>query len=1849
MASFHEFLLSRFEQGGMSTEDVLASFLPLARQVVQAHAVGKVAPLDGIDTLQVEGVQIWYPDSAIKPPQQQTAKLRLLDKPLGGVEIMAEQKRSIDVDEGRDTVNDLLIGARDQEISKPVYLPGYISWEQQIGHHDPLADVFCLGIILASLTCGLDFNQPDDLQSFVKHRRNLFRISPQLHPVLAKAIVRMTELSRHRRPQDLATLVSNLENYRDQAVDFDFDLASTESGTGIQARRKAVLSRLQQRLFEISRRNRLLHFRPTLSAVNLTHASVPLAFDVQSIRPEQILTWKGEFARTIAGGKPVALNRYLNFAEQLYVPSVLDRIRADAVRDAAEFGFEQLRLAICMLHWANVKESPPEHYDSPLILLPVRLVKKKGVRDSYWLQPLTTEAELNPVVRHLFRQLYGLELPATIDLAETTLDQLYEDLAGRITASEPGITLNKVDRPRIDLIHAQAKRRLAHYQRSARLSGRGIRSFMDVDYSYNPVNFHPLGLAIFRAKVRPSPTNLREIVQQSPTPRSYAVAPAEDETPASAKTKQFYALREQADDNPYNWEFDLCRMTLGNFKYRRMTLVRDYADLVADGVKSPAFEAVFSLAPRPVESGTPTVPPLEERYHIVSCDPTQATAIGLARSGANYIIQGPPGTGKSQTITNLIADYVMQGKRVLFVCEKRAAIDVVYARLRQQGLHQLCCLIHDSQTDKKEFVLDLKATYETLLTEQQTKPRAWQLRRVNLLHAMQMELEPLEQFNQAMLSSPVHVGLTVRELFERAMALADAMPRLSAAQNEILPDYAAWLANGETIASLVAAITDIQKDGILAHHPLCRLNPAVAEQDRPMHFVTGRLQIARQLVEKLGQVLRASGVPEEHWQSLAVVAPLLDYAAKVEPLARLKIMGLLDEHSDISKRFTQAAKQHMAAQAALKRVQEATRHWIDKLPEVELSVALEQAKTMESKRLAFLNPIWWRLRKVMYRRYRFDAHTIKPSWSQVLTTLDSEYRASAAVVAARRAIGDAIGMVEPPDDLQKLVEDTRHSLCQLPPALRSLHQELTTSEQAPGSIAALIEAAGITEQLQAACAHLLATYADRLWIELQQDLKAIESSLDVLPDFLHCLTQLAHLPSGIAGAFRLLPLGARELEAAIVARGVDQLLRTDRVLSRFNGAVRDGHVQRLLKLSVKWHEVNARAVIEKVRQGFLEHVRVASQPAAALTSEQKEFKIIYNRGRRELEHEFGKVMRHKSIRDMVAGDSGIVIADLKPVWLMSPLSVSDTLPLRPDQFDVVIFDEASQIPLEEAVPSVFRAPQTIVVGDEMQLPPTNFFSAKNDGQDEEDFTVSEGGQVFEYDLSSNSFLNHAARNLPSRMLGWHYRSRSESLISFSNWAFYQGKLLTVPEQRLAVSTGSQILINSPGEGVVNVARVLERPISFHYLARGVYDNRRNRAEADYIAQIVRGMLRVEAHPSIGIVAFSEAQQSEIESSLSRLGNEDKVFAEQLEAEYEREIDGQYAGLLIKNLENIQGDERDIVILSICYGRDPEGKMRMNFGPINQSGGEKRLNVAFSRAKHHMAVISSIRHSDITNEYNDGASCLRSYLQYADVCSSGQVSASHRVLREMAVWKDLAQPEETKQNVTVRQIAVALQQRGYAVELGIGMSHFRCDLAARRHGENEHRLGIMVDTEMHYQQTDLLEREMMRPQLLRSFGWNIAHVLQRDWYSDRQAVLDRLTHLIEDGSEPSPADLEETNEDDPWGDYDTDESAENQLVSPVLPQSQSDDEVAANQSVPAVAGIDLPNGATCYLEYIVGASRKFWEVTLNDRAITVRFGRIGSSGQTQVKNFVSEDMARRNVHNLIAEKLRKGYMARPASA
>lgn len=1721
MTSFHDFLTERNARGGFSTEDALASFLPLARQVIELHSDGFVAPLEGLSQLQVEGNRIWFEQARRLAIRRNDAQLnRVMPRPSGAVEVVAETRRNTDLSEGGSEVIDLSLGDRDTEIQTPVFLPGYVSWEHCLGHHDPLTDTFSLGMVLASLCCGLDFTEPVQLRRFVAARENLFSIAARLHPVLAQTVVRMTELNRHQRSQDLTAVVRSLENYRDQEVEFEFEMASITDFEQRDAKDKqqVLLTKLKERLFEISRRNRLLHFRPTLHSVNLTQSSVPLSFDIQNIRPDQILIWNQNLHQAVAEGTSISLNKYLNFAEALYLPGVLDRIMADTRRDQAEFGFAQLRLVACFLNWTNLKDEVVERFESPLLLIPVRLKKKKGIRDTYSLEPLASEAEVNPVVRHQFKQLYDIDLPAIVDLTTTTVDDFYESLSETILASEPAIKLDKIERPRIELIHEKARRRLDQYRRRARVSGRGVRTFMNLDYSYDPANYHPLGLKLFLDKVRAPTTHLLALIEERPRPRQFASP--EPTPPTVEKERTMYSLRDGGHDNPYTWSFDLCSVTLANFKYRRMSLVRDYDLLLTEQPENAAFEATFSLAPRPIEHSHSEPPELANRYDVVPCDPTQASAIAEARAGTSYIIQGPPGTGKSQTITNLIADYVAAGKRVLFVCEKRAAIDVVYARLKQCGLGDLCCLIHDSQTDKKEFVMDLKETYEKILMDTSDDPQP-ATPRDESLQRLQTQLDPLLHFDAAMKTAPSHAGIAVRKLLDRCLETQSTTPELSPVETERLPEFAEWHNHREAIAKFADAVKELRSDGVIFEHPLRLLAPKLLSEEHPLQLVATTVAAAETHRARLVEAFEQTTLEREDWDLLEQTELLIEYAQRVSPLAQIGQLAILEASSSEAAQFEESVASYDELSAELAAASSQNAGWRKKLPAAEVRVALSQARQFEKSRVPWLNLAWWRLRSILNKSYDFSTHVVRPPWSDILEKLERECELNDALLTRGQAITAEYGF---PGDLGALVQlssELRSWLDSLPDWLRRVHQQLLDSSDATATIKTLLGAHEALDDLKELLQRIFDDLAGLRLEGLQDQLAAIDASLDQLPDYLQCLVELRDVPPAIGVTLRSLPLSPRQVEAAVANSALEEVYRRDRQLKRFDALTHDRQARRSAEAYSKWLEANAMEIRERVEARFVEHVNTAELPAAQLTGDQKEFKKRYNRGRRELEHEFGKSMRYKSIRDLVAGDSGEVVKDLKPVWLMSPLSVSDTLPLDTAHVDVVIFDEASQITLEEAIPSLFRATQAIVVGDEMQLPPTDFFSAKQPESDDE-LLVEEAGEVVEYELNSNSFLNHAAKSLPSKLLGWHYRSRSESLISFSNWSFYGGRLLTVPEETLSSESELPGISGTDEDMSSSAAALLNRSITFHFVD-GVYHKRRNRDEADYIAQLVRQLLQQETGRSIGVVAFSEAQQEEIELALQRLAGDDPEFRSQLDRELEREEDGQFVGLLVKNLENIQGDERDIVILSICYGYDDERKMRMNFGPINKGGGEKRLNVAFSRAKSHMAVVTSIRHGDITNDYNDGANCLKRYLRYAEAVSAGDHEGANAVLR-VVPGRDADRQSSTDkpQMPLVDSLAESLRQRGFLVDLAVGQSHFRCDLAVRREGDASYRLGILVDDQAYYG-ADVLERDVMRPKLLRAFGWNVAFVLAKDWHDDSEAVLGNLLKQLEQQDESPLAD------------------------------------------------------------------------------------------------------------------------------
>ncbi|HMP82887.1 MAG TPA: WGR domain-containing protein [Verrucomicrobiota bacterium] len=1836
---FLKFLEAGVAKGGFETDDVLAAVVPLMKQVLAAHEAGLVAPLDGVQDLVVtEEGQLRFAQAKVNSPEKNSSKVEAIQSPVSSaVEVVAESRRMADIDQGSLTVFDLGVGAAESSITKPVFLPNYRSWELAVGHHDELTDILSLGLLLASVACGLDFTDASELELFTVNRTNLFAISSRLNPVLASTIVHMTELNRHKRAQDLSQMISRLENYREQTVDFDTNVFTKKEfkESPITGKRRLIQSHLRDRLFEISRRNRLIYFKPTLQTLNLTIASVPVLLDYRNIKLEQLFVWHRDLAATVTEGAPMSLGRYLRFEDAPYIPGVLDKIVSEARRDRAEYGFAQLRLVLCFLRWNNLKEDKHERIHSPLLLLPCELTKKKGVRDNYVLDPTTSEAEVNPALRHHLKELYNLSLPEFVDLKETSLDQFYEALKAQIQASEPGVTFNKIDRPQIELVHEKARQRVDQYRRRLKLQARKACGTAKPDYSYDRENLKPLGLQIFLEKVRPTPMPLRDVAGAPPQPRLPHIV--DSGVPADAgkvleTERQMFALRDGDNQNPYSWDFDLCSLTLGNFNYRKMTLMRDYAKLIETDMASGAFDRVFSLTPKPPEEAQAPALELADQHLVISCDATQASAIARARTGASYIIQGPPGTGKSQTITNLIADYVARGKRVLFVCEKRAAIDVVFHRLRQQGLDELCCLIHDSQTDKKAFIQNLKQTYEKFLSQSDLDPDAERARGTTL-KAMEQDLANLRRFSDVMRQVHAHTGVAVRSLLHRLVELRGRAAELAPEIEDLLPEYPLWLQHGDVIGRLQSALTDLGEELCFAKHPLRWLGKGVLQADRPLEALSKHLDEAEDLLDAIESALELSGLPGELWDTFEEIQTILEFSVRVRPLAERNLVGVLT-HGPAEATFTALATELDKKAKALQKAHDKTAAWRELLSPDDTESALIQAQSFEKSIFRFFQPAFWRLKKTLQARYDFAQHAVAPAWSKVLGDLAVRHKSDAEWEAVRQQ-ASTDWRVEDVDAFRSQVEALQSDQSLSHPSVKALLKVLAESADAGTLIENLSGIHDRFSALDSTLSAVLAEYEQFEFPELAEVLAKLREQTGTLAELSPILAEAAELPDSFTHALRHAPVPLNEFEAVVGHKSINCVYRADRAVNRFEGRTLIRKMEQLEKRYREWLGLNARCIRMAVRQKLLERVNISSLPAAQLNQEQKVFKKSYAAGRRELEHEFGKTMRYKSIRDLAAGDTGQVIQDLKPIWLMSPLSVSDTLPLDPDLFDVVIFDEASQIPMEEAIPAIYRSHQAIVVGDEMQLPPTTFFASAR--TEDESVIVEEEGERIEVDLDSDSFLTQSAQNLPSTLLAWHYRSRYESLISFSNAAFYSGNLYTIPDRQRAIADRPELIVTTAEQGSTNVDALLARSISFHFMENGLYEDRRNPNEAAYIAQLVRSILQRDTKLSIGLVAFSEAQQGELENALSRLAEEDAGFAAQLETEYVREENDVFCGLFVKNLENVQGDERDIIIMSVCYGHDANGRMLMNFGPINQRGGEKRLNVIFSRAKHHMAIVSSIRHHDITNDYNDGANSLKNFLHYAEAVSKGDESAARRVLENLNPLSRKALAPLSKGDAVVEKLAAALRERGYEVDLNVGQSKFRCDLAVRGNADSLYQLGILVDTDWHYSNPNLLDRYLMQPTTLRAFGWRFALVLTKDWYHTPDDVLARIEKLLQgqDSDEEVTADGDEPEDTPAPVAADPDATV---VHPPALPSPP-----VSPPGVKATPTINPEAGSVRRFEFVGGSSKKFWEISVSGNSFTVRFGRIGTLGQSQTKTFADEAKATHEAETLIAEKTKKGYV------
>lgn len=914
-------------------------------------------------------------------------------------------------------------------------------------------------------------------------------------------------------------------------------------------------------------------------------------------------------------------------------------------------------------------------------------------------------------------------------------------------------------------------------------------------------------------------------------------------------------------------------------------------------------------------------------------DSSQLAAIVEGWAGNSFILYGPPGTGKSQTITNLIANALYHGKRVLFVAEKMAALSVVQSRLEKIGLDPFCLELHSNKSTKRHVLQQLE------------KAR-------NAVHI----IPPAEYAKQA------------DRIFEKRK---------------------------ELIAYLSALHTTDEADGLSPYDCIIRAE-GIAEDpledfkyDKAIDsFIANETirGVEELLGSRLTSVLQLTGQPSSH------------------PLKGLRAdRGML---MDIDR----AAQEMMTDAAALNQYRMET-------------ATLAGAKALRTRLMRDNSP------EILDE----DPDELRRQWRQTKARwILSRYFAKRAFVKRLREYNPLITW----DETGPLIDDlilyrqmherisTLNSIL-----LRRFNIEYGNDEAADGYL--LNEK---TTQLTQWAQHANEMREWFHWNELSGELRG--NGMGCVVD---ALERKELDPLTIKDSFM----------KALYRHKAHSKISADETLSTFEGVLFDEKTSSYRHLKEEFQQLTRKELYARLAAG------VPRMTETVNTSNASEIGLL-NRN-------ISNGGRGMSLRDLF-DQLPTLLPRLCPCMLMSPISVAQYIDLNSDKFDLVIFDEASQMPTSEAVGAIARGKALIVVGDPKQMPPTSFFSSTN--VDVEEANIDDMESILE---------DCRTLDMPSLQLSWHYRSRHESLIAFSNNEYYDGSLITFP------STD-------------------DKESKVHHIAveGGYYDKggrRCNQMEAEAIvAEITRRLSDKDLRRlSIGVIAFSVMQQGLIEDLLQDRLEHDKELQEAAADMYEP--------IFIKNLENVQGDERDVILFSIGYGPDKDGKVSMNFGPLNNSGGERRLNVAVSRARQEMYVFSTLKSSDIDLRRSKarGVEGLKHFLHYAEtqkLPTSPQTSLSHR------------------SSPIASEIAEELEKRGYASTINVGRSKFRVDVAVESQKQpGTYALGILLDGESYRDTPTTRDREMVQPSVMESLNWSVMRVWSVDWLRNKDRVIDRIVEKL----------------------------------------------------------------------------------------------------------------------------------------
>ena len=1091
------------------------------------------------------------------------------------------------------------------------------------------------------------------------------------------------------------------------------------------------------------------------------------------------------------------------------------------------------------------------------------------------------------------------------------------------------------------------------------------------------------------------------------------------------------------------WAVDADALALGLFSFAKFLMWRDLGPEENPGLADhPLVRALVGGEPL---AAPPTFPddadvdaeiPVERLDHVVDMDGSQALAAEAVRRGGHVVIQGPPGTGKSQTIATILAQAVLDGRSVLFVAEKLAALEVVKRRLENIGLGAACLELHSEKQSKRAVLDELRAT---LALPPPPKPN-----RQAVIDRLATLRGRLNRHAAAMRAGAGASGKPLHEVIGTLVGLR----RRRVPVPDFTLDVAGW--DGATIAAKRDAVRDLaaratEADG--ARNPWrgvgADLGPADA--DRLMARLPGWIRAFAAAGASAGGTAGPAGVAARLRAAAALrEAPAHDKAA----------MGSAAWRADPAPLI--ALTEAVAQLAIAKRD--------PRLKPGALDVSgLEEARAG----LAASGGIFGFLSSG--RRAAQDvAARVARDGADPLAAIDAAIAAQAA--RGRVRSGHALGQAA----FGRLWrgEDTD------PSAMSALI--LWRQKHGPEAAAALAAEtpAGDAATLEAAAA---------AWNDLTQatglDARAAFGMADPPFDAIaERLGEWAAQPEALAAwqGWRRALAGAQGL-APIVERLQDGRLAPEAAEDAFAHALHEG----LLRAASAQHPDLAAfdgAAYDRLVEEFREadRARVALTRGEAARAHADRVKQVRDGmpGMTVIRGEMEKKRGHLPVRELLLRAAPAVQA-AKPIFMMSPLSVAQFLApphgLRPGlSFDLLVIDEASQVEPVDALGAIARCRQVVVVGDDRQMPPTRFFQRMTG---EEDDTPPEDAPdaVAARDVESILGLCNA-RGVPRAMLRWHYRSRHESLIATSNQEFYENRLLVLPSPRPRSAELGLSLVRvdgawETGEGI-------------------------NRAEAQAVAEAVMRHARETPRDTLGVAAFSirqrDAIMDAIEAARRADPSADAFFADHADEPF-----------FVKNLENVQGDERDAILISVGYGRDKDGRLAMRFGPLSAEGGERRLNVLITRAKKRCVVFSGITADDIDLERASGrgVAALKTFLAFA----AGPAAAPRG-------------GGDAARGALTEALAEAVTAAGREPVPHVGLAGLFLDVAAK--GEGGYELGIEADAADWAALRCARDRERGRAGALEMMGWKLQRAWSLAWYARPEAEAARIMAAL--GATPAEA-------------------------------------------------------------------------------------------------------------------------------